>query len=110
EAAAKAHGTLPDRGGRSWERGPESVYGNLPVGPVNTFSDIKNRITYRTVMASAVIPYETRLSRDPRWALREGSAHFAKNNSVWRSVHKIAARLSALELLAVLRNNPVTPE
>jgi hypothetical protein len=43
-----------------------------------------------------VVAYEDRLNADRRWALREGSMHFEKESAVFRSMQKIADRLSAL--------------
>lgn len=45
---------------------------------------------------SAVVSYEERLKASPRWALAEGSMHFDKQNSVFRSLEKIARRLDEL--------------
>lgn len=40
--------------------------------------------------------YETRLNRDPRWALSEGSRHFEENSAVFNALHEITGRLNAL--------------
>jgi hypothetical protein len=37
--------------------------------------------------------YETRLQRDPRWALSEGSRHFEEQSAVFLALHRIANRL-----------------
>jgi hypothetical protein len=48
-------------------------------------------------MASVDIPiYEDLLSRDPRWALSEGSRHFEEDSAVFKALHRIAQRLNAL--------------
>ncbi|HEY2910246.1 MAG TPA: hypothetical protein VGI99_08365 [Gemmataceae bacterium] len=44
----------------------------------------------------AVVPYEERLNRDRRWALREGSMHFEKASAVYDSLERIAKRLDDL--------------
>ena len=49
-----------------------------------------------------VIPYETRLNRDRRWSLLEGSMHFERDSSVFRSLTKIARRLDDLGIPYVL--------
>jgi hypothetical protein len=43
-----------------------------------------------------VVPYETRLDRDRRWALLEGSMHFEKESAVFRTMQSIAKRLDQL--------------
>jgi hypothetical protein len=43
-----------------------------------------------------VITYEQRLSRDLRWALREGSMHFERESAVHRTLEKITRRLDEL--------------
>lgn len=43
-----------------------------------------------------VEPYEERLSRDPRWALSEGSRHFDERSAVFDALRTIARRLDAL--------------
>jgi hypothetical protein len=43
-----------------------------------------------------VVPYETRLNRDRRWALREGSMHFEKESAVFRTMQMITKRLDQL--------------
>ena len=44
--------------------------------------------------ASRGIPvYEDLLNRDSRWALSEGSRHFAEDSAVFRALHNIAGRL-----------------
>ncbi len=45
---------------------------------------------------AAVIPYEQRLSANPRWALLEGSMHFEKESKVHDSLLRITKRLDAL--------------
>src|SRR5438876_10818318 len=40
--------------------------------------------------------YEQRLSRDPRWALKEGSMHFEKESAVHKTLEAIARRLDEL--------------
>ncbi|HEY2787693.1 MAG TPA: hypothetical protein VGJ05_22235 [Fimbriiglobus sp.] len=49
-------------------------------------------------MTTAVIPYEDRLNRDRRWALREGSMHFEKESAVYRTMEKLAAKLKELQV------------
>jgi|SRR6185437_4011337 len=44
----------------------------------------------------AVVPYEERLNRDRRWALKEGSMHFEKASAVYDSLQRIAKRLDDL--------------
>ena len=49
----------------------------------------------------AVVPpivYEELLTRDPRWALSEGSRHFEENSAVFQALHKIARHLQGLEI------------
>ena len=46
----------------------------------------------------AMIAYENRLDQDRRWALREGSMHFEKESSVYKSLLKIAKRLDTLSV------------
>lgn len=43
-----------------------------------------------------VIPYETRLNSDRRWALLEGSMHFEKESAVFRTMQTIAKKLDDL--------------
>jgi hypothetical protein len=43
-----------------------------------------------------VIPYETRLNQNPRWALLEGSMHFEKESAVFRTMMVIAKKLDDL--------------
>jgi Uncharacterised nucleotidyltransferase len=43
-----------------------------------------------------VIPYETRLKNDFRWALQEGSMHFEEESSVQKTLRRIARRLDEL--------------
>jgi hypothetical protein len=45
---------------------------------------------------TALATYEQRLKADPRWALMEGSMHFDKENSVFRSLDRITRRLDDL--------------
>jgi hypothetical protein len=45
---------------------------------------------------TALATYEQRLKADPRWALTEGSMHFDKENSVFRSLERITRRLDGL--------------
>jgi hypothetical protein len=45
---------------------------------------------------TAVRSYEELLNENRRWALEEGSRHFDKDNSVFRSLRKIAAKLNEL--------------
>jgi hypothetical protein len=40
--------------------------------------------------------YEELLNRDPRRALSEGSRHFEEDSTVFKALHKIAARLKSL--------------
>jgi hypothetical protein len=42
--------------------------------------------------------YEEMLSRDARWALREGSMHFEKESAVHKSLETIARRLDELQI------------
>lgn len=44
------------------------------------------------------IPYEQRLSNNPRWALTEGSIFFEGKGDVQKSLRKIADRLNALHI------------
>lgn len=46
--------------------------------------------------AAVLETYEARLTRNPRWALSEGSRHFEESSAVFAALHKIAARLDAL--------------
>ncbi|MGL6097231.1 MAG: hypothetical protein ACRC7O_15715 [Fimbriiglobus sp.] len=46
----------------------------------------------------SVFAYETRLNHNRRWALLEGSMHFERESSVFRSMEKIAARLEAIKV------------
>ena len=43
-----------------------------------------------------MVIYEQQLSRDPRWALREGSMHFERESAVHKALEAIARRLQAL--------------
>ena len=43
-----------------------------------------------------VTAYETRLDRDLKWALKEGSMHFEKESAVHRALERITARLDQL--------------
>ncbi len=47
-------------------------------------------------MTALATTYEQRLNADPRWALREGSMHFDKENGVFRSLDRITQRLDEL--------------
>jgi len=40
--------------------------------------------------------YSDFLSRDPRWALNEGSRHFEEDSAVFKALHNIATRLKSL--------------
>ena len=42
------------------------------------------------------VPYETRLDRDTRWALSEGSKHFEENNNVFKALFKITGKLKSM--------------
>lgn len=42
--------------------------------------------------------YEQALARDPRWALSEGSRHFEGKSAVFDALHKIAQRLTELQI------------
>jgi hypothetical protein len=44
----------------------------------------------------AMTVYEERLSRDPRWALREGSMYFERESAVHKTLEAIARRLAEL--------------
>lgn len=47
--------------------------------------------------ALAGVPvYEELLSRDPRWALSEGSRHFEEDSAVFKALYRIADRLKSL--------------
>ena len=52
--------------------------------------------------AAAVMPvagppcYEEELTRDPRWALSEGSRHFEEKSKVFQALYRITAHLKAL--------------
>lgn len=48
--------------------------------------------------SASVANYELALHRDPRWALREGSRHFEGKSAVFGALHKIAKRLTELEI------------
>jgi hypothetical protein len=43
-----------------------------------------------------MVIYEQQLSRDPRWALREGSMHFERESAVHKALEAIARRLQEL--------------
>src|SRR5208282_6521979 len=43
-----------------------------------------------------LLTYEQRLTRDPRWALSEGSRHFEEKSAVFDALHKITNRLNEL--------------
>ncbi len=43
-----------------------------------------------------LLTYEQRLSRDPRWALSEGSRHFEEKSAVFDALRKIADRLNGM--------------
>ncbi len=47
-------------------------------------------------MTTVAPSYRERLTADPRWALREGSMHFDKENAVFRSLERITKRLDVL--------------
>ncbi len=46
----------------------------------------------------ALITYEERLKRSPRWALQEGSMHFDKANQVFHTLDRITKRLDELSI------------
>jgi hypothetical protein len=46
--------------------------------------------------ATVVTTYETRLDRDVRWALKEGSMHFEKESAVHQALNRITTRLHNL--------------
>src|ERR1051325_6320807 len=43
-----------------------------------------------------MLAYETRLTRDPRWALSEGSRHFEDRSAVQDTLRRIAKRLDEI--------------
>src|SRR5438876_11374157 len=43
-----------------------------------------------------MVIYEQQLSRDPRWALREGSMHFERESAVHKALEAITRRLQEL--------------
>jgi hypothetical protein len=43
-----------------------------------------------------LLTYEQQLTRDPRWALSEGSRHFEENSAVFDALRKISSHLNAL--------------
>lgn len=43
-------------------------------------------------------PYEKALDRDPEWAMSQGSQHFEERSRVFQALHKIAERLSELNI------------
>jgi hypothetical protein len=49
-------------------------------------------------VSTGVVSYEERLSRDPRWALREGSMHFERESAVFQTMEKISKRLTTLDI------------
>ncbi len=51
----------------------------------------------QTILADVPV-YEELLTRDPRWALSEGSRHFEEDSAVFKALHRIAQRLKALEI------------
>src|SRR5262249_52455392 len=51
-----------------------------------------------TTAPNAFTNYEEALARDPRWALSEGSRHFDEKSAVFDALHKIAQRLSELQI------------
>jgi hypothetical protein len=53
-------------------------------------------IAVRLVPTPGVPIYEELLNRDPRWALSEGSRHFEEGSAVFKALHNIASRLTAL--------------
>ena len=48
--------------------------------------------------AESGVSYESRLSRNPRWALSEGSRHFEGKSAVFEALHKVAKRLEDLDI------------
>ncbi len=48
--------------------------------------------------ATDVVPYEDRLNRDRRWAMREGDMHFEKESAPFRTMQRVAARLKELNI------------
>jgi Uncharacterised nucleotidyltransferase len=46
--------------------------------------------------SAALASYEDDLTRDPRWALSEGSRHFEERSKVFAALHKITSDLKAL--------------
>jgi hypothetical protein len=46
--------------------------------------------------AVAELIYEDLLTRDPRWALSEGSRHFEENSAVFQALYKVTQRLKSL--------------
>ncbi len=53
-------------------------------------------VAVRPVPTPGVPIYEELLSRDPRWALSEGSRHFEEESAVFQALHNIASRLKGL--------------
>lgn len=49
-------------------------------------------------LKAEVVPYESALSADTRWALNEGSRHFEGKSAVFDALHKITQRLEELEI------------
>lgn len=45
-----------------------------------------------------MITYEEQLNRDKRWALREGSMHFEKESAVHKTLERIAAKLTEMNI------------
>lgn len=48
--------------------------------------------------SAPLVTYEQALARDPRWALNEGSRHFEGRSAVFEALHKIAERLTELQI------------
>ena len=49
-----------------------------------------------------LLTYEQRLTRDPRWALIEGSRHFEEKSAVFEALRKIASRLNGMGISCTL--------
>lgn len=49
-------------------------------------------------LRSVVLPYETALQQNPRWALSEGSRHFDEQSALFQTLRGIAQRLDELQI------------
>ena len=70
-----------------------------PVRDITALSTkVRREALGATAVAPKVVSYETQLNQNPRWALYEGSRHFEEKSAVFEALHKIARRLTELNI------------